>query len=262
MWGGEVMLTQEEILNTAMAQSAIDIGCRPGDFLKSEPVIVDAVIGDGARVYYKEPISCNFVSYGNNVVASVKPELRELVSEYVRKNEFYRVFETPSALWLNERTVPLGHKLCYMAYYFLPDLKRLCRLECRYEMRLMHPDDFKDMYKKEWSNAVLAERRELDMLAYVAYDGDKPVGMAGCSADCADMWQIGIDVLPEYRKKGIASALTSNLAVEILERDKVPFYCCAWANVPSSRNAARSGFSPAWAELTLKPSEFVDNANK
>lgn len=58
-----------------------------------------------------------------------------------------------------------------------------------------------------------------------AYDCRKIVGLAGCSADCDTMWQIGVDVLPEYRRKGIAAALTSNLAVEILKRDKVPFYC-------------------------------------
>lgn len=37
------------------------------------------------------------------------------------------------------------------------------------------------------------------------------------------MWQIGVDVLPEYRRMGIASSLTSNLAIEIIERGKVPF---------------------------------------
>ena len=60
-----------------------------------------------------------------------------------------------------------------------------------------------------------------------AYDNGKLIGLAACSADCEDMWQIGIDVLPEYRKQGIASALPSNLALEIVERGKVPFYCAA-----------------------------------
>ncbi len=256
------MFTNQQMRAIAMAQSALDIGCRPEDFCKAEPVVVDAVIGDGARVYYKEPISCNFVTYGNNVVASVKPELRTIVTEYVRRTAFYRVFETPQALWLNERTAPLGHKLCYMAYYFLPNVNKLIRLPCPYEMRLLHPADFAHLYTPEWGNAILAERRELDMLALGAYDGERLVALAGCSADCADMWQIGIDVLPEYRQRGIASALTSNLAVEILERGKVPFYCCAWANIPSARNAARSGFVPAWTELTLKPAAFVDQMNE
>ena len=95
-----------------------------------------------------------------------------------------------------------------------------------------------------------------------AYDGETLVGFAGCSADCDSMWQIGVDVLPEYRRKGIASAVTSRLAVEVLNRGKVPFYCAAWSNIKSVRNALRCGFRPAWVELTVKPQDFVDGMNK
>ena len=100
------------------------------------------------------------------------------------------------------------------------------------------------------------------MLGVVAYDKGKLIGLAGCSADCDTMWQIGIDVLPEYRRQGIASALTSRLAVEILRRGKVPFYCAAWCNVKSVRNAIKSGFRPAWVEMTARPCDTVNEMNK
>ena len=76
------------------------------------------------------------------------------------------------------------------------------------------------------------------------------------------MWQIGVDVLPEERRQGIASAITSRLAKEILARGKVPFYCCAWSNIKSARNAIKSGFRPAWVEMTVKPIKFVAELNK
>ena len=88
------------------------------------------------------------------------------------------------------------------------------------------------------------------------------MGFAACSADCETMWQIGVDVLPDCRRQGVASALTSRLALEILERGKVPFYCAAWSNIRSVRNAVRSGFRPAWVELTAKSSDFVAEMNK
>lgn len=100
------------------------------------------------------------------------------------------------------------------------------------------------------------------MLGVGAWENDKLIALAACSADCDSMWQIGVDVLPEYRRKGIASALTSRLAVEILNRGKVPFYCCAWSNIKSARNAIKSGFRPAWAELTVKPKKLVDEMNR
>ena len=55
----------------------------------------------------------------------------------------------------------------------------------------------------------------------------------------------------------MASALTSRLALYALERGKVPFYCAAWSNVASVRNAIRCGFRPAWVELTAKTQDFV-----
>ncbi len=255
------MFTNEEIQKIAREQSALELNCHADDFLKPQAVITDFCLHKRARVYYKEPVACNFVSYGGNVVAATKPEIKEIVAEYINKYEYYHLFETPNLLWLNEKLAGFGRKVCFMAYYFLPDVNKLKRLSCPYEIKLLHPEDFETLYTKEWGNALCKGRKELDVLACGAYDGEKLIGLAGCSADCEQMWQIGIDILPEYRKKGIASALTSNLAVEILERGKVPFYCCAWSNIPSAKNAIRSGFSPAWAEMTVKPADFVDKLN-
>ena len=92
---------------------------------------------------------------------------------------------------------------------------------------------------------------EEECAAYIL-DKAEALGLAGCSADCSTMWQIGVDVLAPYRRQGIASALTSGLAVEALRRGLVPFYCCAWANVKSARNAWKSGFRPEWVQLTAK----------
>lgn len=121
-----------------------------------------------------------------------------------------------------------------------------------------------------WSNHTVSELDEdfveivnnNDAVCFLKYVDDVPVGFAGCSADCETMYQIGVDVLPEYRRKGIASAITSRLAIETLKLGKVPFYCAAWSNIKSVRNAIRSGFRPAWVELTARNSEFVDDMNK
>ena len=251
-------MDNKEILRTAMEQSALDINCKASDFLCGNNVIVRSDVGKYARKYYKEPIACNLVSYGNNIVASVRDEYREIVEEYINKYEFYHCFETPNMHWLNERLLKKGQKVCFMAEYYLPDMEKLRALPCNYELRLLKQLDFAELYKPEWSNALCEDRKELDVLGVGAYDCGKLIGLAGCSADCDTMWQIGVDVLPEYRRKGIAAALTSNLAVEILKRDKVPFYCSAWSNIRSVRNAIKSGFIPAWVEMTAKPESFVN----
>ena len=75
------------------------------------------------------------------------------------------------------------------------------------------------------------------------------------------MYQIGIDVLPEYRRQRIAAALTSRLTEEILALGKVPFYCAAWSNIRSVKNAITCGYRPAWVELTARERSFVEQCN-
>ena len=254
-------MTNKDILQIAMQQSAEDIGCEVTDFLSDENKIVPFKLGENAKKYYQLPIGCNFISYGNNIVAAATGETFETVKEYISKFLFYHCFETPNMLWLNERLKPLGLSVCFMAEYYLPDLSRLTELPCEYEMRILEKGQFEDLYCPEWSNALTFDRKSLDMLAVGAYDDGKLIGLAGCSADAEEMWQIGVDVLPEYRRKGIASALTSKLAIEILNRGKVPFYCTAWSNIRSVRNAIKSGLIPAWAEMTAKPVSVVEEMN-
>ena len=261
-------ITNEYILKVAMEQSANDIGCKMEDFLTSENRVVPFQLGEKAKKYYELPIIANFISYGNNVVAAGSDDVLDILKEYVEKFEFYHCFETPNSHWLEERITPMGYKVCFMAEYYLPDVRKLQesikKLEERpfdFELRILEQPDFKDLYLPEWSNALCEKRKELDVLGVGAYEGNKLVGFAACSADAEEMWQIGIDVLPEYRRRGIASTLTVKLAWEIMKRGKVPFYCTAWSNIRSVRNAFKSGFIPAWAEMTVKPIEVINQVN-
>ena len=259
-------MNNQEILKIAMEQSAVDLCADARDFEKHENVVVFSQKREEARRYLKLPFSCQLVSYGNNIVASVSPEFREVIEKYINSYQVEHLFETPHMHVLNEALVAYGQKICFMAEYFLPDVDALRQRTVGdagpYKIKLLTQTDFTDLYLPEWSNALCEKRKELDVLGVGAYDGDKLVGLAGCSADCDTMWQIGVDVLPEYRRQGIASALTSRLAIEILNRGKVPFYCAAWCNVKSVRNAIKSGFRPAWVEMTAKSCETVDGMNE
>ena len=245
-----------------MTQSAIDLCADASDFEKSHNVIVISEPNDGARKYLNLPFSCQLVSYGNNVVASVSSDFRTIAEKYINSYSPEHLFETPNMHILNDALMQKGEKICFMAEYFLPDVSLLRPLDCPYELRILEQKDFADLYLPCWSNALCEKRKHLDVLGVGAYDGERLVGLAACSADCDTMWQIGVDVLPEYRKRGIASAITSHLAMEILNRGKVPFYCAAWCNVKSVRNAIKSGFRPAWVEMTAKSREIVDGMNK
>ncbi|MBR5230873.1 MAG: GNAT family N-acetyltransferase [Clostridia bacterium] len=254
-------MDQKDILRTALEQSAIDYGCTAEDFFRCEPVAVQSIPHPDARKYLTLPFACSLCSYGNNVVASTSGELQESVLAFLKKYPPEHCFETPNMYALNEILQSHGLKVCFMAEYFLPELDLLQPLTCPYELRLLTQKDFSDLYLPEWSNALCEKRKHLDVLAVGAYDRDKLIGLAGCSKDCDTMWQIGVDVLPAYRKQGVAAAVTSHLALEIIRHGKVPFYCAAWSNIKSVRNALKCGFRPAWVEITAKSIEYVNSIN-
>ncbi len=247
-------MTQQELEYIARQQSAVDIGCEPDDFLKDENVFVTSRPHPQARRYLNLPLFADFCTYGSGVVASGFGEGEVIAREYLsRWNMPCRAFETPHLLWLEERTRPLGYRPCFMAEYFLPRLERVGERPCPYPLRVLEAPQLASLSRKVWHNALSEHRPELDVLGVGAFDGDALVGLAACSADCETMWQIGIDVLEPYRRRGIASAATNLLALEILRRGKVPFYCAAWANLRSVKNALASGFVPAWCQMTVTP---------
>lgn len=256
-----MQFTNKRILEIAMQQSAADANCCAQDFLREENVIVVSNKNPAARKYLSLPLACNLISYGNNIVASIDEKYRSIVLDYISRFSVAHCFETPNLHVLNDALQKEGFRVCFMAEYFLPDLETLKALPCPYELKILRAEDFAPLYIDAWSNALCKKRAELDVLGIGAYDNGKLIGLAGCSADCDTMWQIGVDVLPEYRRQGIACALTSRLALDILAHEKVPFYCAAWSNIKSVRNAIKSGFRPAWVEMTAKSAAFVEEMN-
>jgi Predicted acetyltransferase len=255
-------MTNNDILKIAMQQSAVDSNCSAGDFESIENRVIISSKKANARKYLDLPFLCDLTSYGNNIVASVSEDLSVIVKDYINKYPIEHCFETPNLHVLIEKLRPFGVSVCFMAEYFLPDMNVIKPLRCQYETRILEPVDFAGCYLPQWSNALCEKRKHLDRLAVGAFDKEKLVGLAGCSADCDSMWQIGVDVLPEYRKEGIASCLTSKLTMKILSRQIILFYCCAWSNVKSVKNAIKSGLRPAWVQATVKTNAFISNMNK
>lgn len=243
-------MENERIWNTALAQSAADLGCSPADFFSGKHRVLLSRQNPDAKKYYQLPHICQMVSYGANVVACVRGDIKEAVEEYLQEVPPSHAFDLPNIRRLDELLRPFGLQSRFMGESFLPDMDQLRRFPCAFELRLLQQADFAPLYLPKWSNALCEDRKHLDVLGVGAYDGEELVGFAACSADGKEMWQIGVDVLPKYRRRGIAAAVTSHLALEILERGKVPFYSAAWCNVASVRNAVKCGFRPAWVELS------------
>lgn len=88
-----------------------------------------------------------------------------------------------------------------------------------------------------------------DMLAVVAYEHGEILGVAAASNDTDQIWQIGVDVVPEKRKQHVATDIVKIISNEILKRDKIPYYGTAWSNIASKRLAINAGYKPVWVEM-------------
>lgn len=254
-------MTFREMLDIAMIQSAIDSSCNASDFISGKNKTVISKQNEKARKYLTLPFIADVTTYGNGVVASVSEEFRDITEKYINSYTSYHLFETPNMHVFSSELRKKGADICFMAEYWLAKGEKMPKCECNFELRVMYPDSFENLYLPEWSNALCRERSQLDKIAVGAFDKGRLIALSGASSDCDNMWQIGIDVLPEYRRMGIAASLTVRLSNEIMYAGKVPFYCCAWSNVASARNAIRSGFVPAWVQMTAKKTDFIDNAN-
>lgn len=122
-----------------------------------------------------------------------------------------------------------------------------------YELRVWRGDEIEQFRGDErFSNAYSFCETAPDMIGVSAAVEGEIVAMAGASADSPELWQIGIDVLPEARGRGLGVLLVSLLKNEVLRAGRIPFYGTAFSHMLSQDVAIRSGFRAGWAELTVK----------
>ena len=108
------------------------------------------------------------------------------------------------------------------------------------------------LYEHNWLKMALSyyvEGDRPDVFAAAAYYDGELAGVAACSADSDEMYQVGIDVAAGYRGRGVGAALVGIVSRWILDQGKVPYYGCGMHNVASMRLAHSVGYVPGWVSL-------------
>lgn len=77
---------------------------------------------------------------------------------------------------------------------------------------------------------------------YVAFDHDRCCGVAFSAAVSSEEVDIGVEVYPEYRRRGIAAALVRKMCAEINSQGKRPVWAHAETNAGSMHTALKCGF--------------------
>lgn len=225
------------ILQIARYQLAADMNCDPQDFLRDGTVFCEAAPGRGIWLDERQTPHLRAATMGKGVVVCADSQLLNKVRSILYGKERDDLFSAPFFL---------GHSI-----YYIPDGGRLEELPCPdgFSLGMREAGEIPSLYTfPGFDHAIWYDVRHPrpDALVVYATHGGQIAGMAGASADCESMWQIGIDVLPHYRGLGLASCLVSRLAAMILKRGIVPFYSTGSSNISSQAVACRSGFIPAW----------------
>lgn len=264
-------MNYEEMKNIVLEQSAKDMMCDKNDFLKNKITVVSMMEDEksqnrGNKKSIPCKLFCNFVYFGNGLVCTVDSKIYEKVKNLLEndldKNELYRAFEPDFIYKLNEVLLPFGKKINCMANFCLPQNDFLnfsvsSVKQDNFEYKFFYDKEIASLYtEKGFDNALdygscllEDEKKRKDKIAIVGYIDNKIAGIAACTDDCDSMWQIGVDVVKEFRGKNIASFLVNKLAHKIFEAGKVPYYCTAWSNVSSRNTAIKAGFKPCWVEI-------------
>ncbi len=77
---------------------------------------------------------------------------------------------------------------------------------------------------------------------FAAFDGEDYCGVAFSSAVSSEETDVGVEVAPDRRGRGIASALVRRMCDEIVDRGKCPVWAHAASNAASRRTALKCGF--------------------
>jgi len=245
-------MTNDTIKLISMKQSAIDFNCEVNDFLSEKNKVVISRLNDGRkRNITLDDLFCHFISYGNSCVASVDEKVKDFIEDFIYKYKGFRCFE--QFCILNEEFSKYNKRMG-KGECFLPDVTKLKLVNLDFDVKIYVDDEVCQFYNdKSYTNALGYEfddgRR--DVIAVAGYNkAGKIMGLAGASNDSDTMWQVGIDVLPEFRNRGIATILVSIITDEILKKGIIPFYTTSWSNIASKNVAISSGYKSAWVQLS------------
>ena len=235
-------------------QLAIDLNCADNDFDRSENVITASAANEGRRMYSEGKQFFQMATLGKNTVLSADEVLHPFLEVFIRDRQGHWLFEQEKLSILDRELNKYGYKLWSTHHLYLPkiDVGITGNFTVKWFFGRTEIEPFYDGGR--FPNALCEHYIESrpDRIAVCAYDGDNIMGMAGCSEDARNWFQIGVDVFPEYRGNGVGTYLTLLIKNEIIKRGAIPFYGTAPANIHSQNIALNCGFRPAWVEICSK----------
>jgi hypothetical protein len=240
------------LVKEAKVQLAIDYNCSADDFSNGGAVLTHSALNPSRRLFFDTPYFLNIATFGSGTVISAAGKIYPFAEKIAEAEDVF----TPAIMSRLYAVAGAERKVLHQSISFLPTKKVLDipKTPDGFTVRIVDGEDILRLYKFGFDNAFCKKtgaRRDVAAAIMLNKSG-KIVSAAGASNDSERFFQLGIDTLPEYRKKNLAKVLITVLSNEIFEAGKIPYYSAVPSNIVSHRTALSCGFVPAWFEVSVK----------
>jgi GNAT superfamily N-acetyltransferase len=246
------MFMKSEILNIAKRQLVYDYNCQLSDFEKEGNIITENRLIEGRRIYDSDGCFLKIMCIQGKAIISADEKIRPWLEENILNKDASWLFDYQTLRIIDNKLREFGHEIDETPNVYLPN-PSVSDVIPLTKIKWFEKDEILQFQEdSRFDQAFGFEDNFPDILGVAALDGDNIVGMAGASEDSKTLYQIGIDVLPECRGKGIGTNLIALLKQELLKRGKVPFYGTSVSHMFSRNIAINAGFFPVWVEMYSK----------
>ena len=234
---------------------SLEYNCSETD-IDSGANIITSSSGRSGRKYRESDGFFSMASTGKGCLVTADERLLPFVRELSKDCDGISLFEFEKLNAIAQELSRYGYELNGAGphHMFLPC--EVPALSQKFPLKRLEFPEFKQYYGDKRFPDILCDEytdERPDVLVLAAMDGDVIMGMAGASRDFSGTpnWlQIGVDVLPEYRGKGIGSFLVNEITKLIQQSGDIPFYGTSPANIASQNTALKCGYRPAWTEIS------------
>lgn len=230
-------------------QLAIDYNCSVEEVHSKENIYRILKVNEKARRIGKADSLLKIAVYREKLLVMADEKIMDWCKETFGQHSGTWLSEPENLIKIHNKLQEYGQRLADTHHHYIPaeepmPIKRDIELKWyeQEEIEVFRGDN------RFWE-ALLFDEETPDMLAVCAMEDDTILGMASVTGDCEHLWQIGVNVTPEGRGKGIGAYVTAALKEEVLRRGIVPTYATVESHIKSQQVAFRAGFMPIFYEL-------------
>jgi GNAT superfamily N-acetyltransferase len=235
------------------ATLAADAACAPADFDGDRVTVVEYRSVGGRRRFEEPAKPFVIISMGHGVVVACHREWLEWARARASELDRDRFLGAANLGAIADRLSGAGCVLYgpLPSYACSVDTLRPFTVPSGVTIEVVRGDAIDPLRPNEaFRHALPPEPEPMrpDRLAVIARVDADVVACAAASEENDQLCQVGVDVLPPWRGRGVGRAVVGPLTEAVLAEGRVPYYCHVIANIPSAALATSLGYWPAWVQ--------------